>query len=755
MSRSPKFCMTQQGNYFDIKKDIKVMTKKLKIIEKYKDANFRDESLLRMPSLHEVKTENAWVQHIVNVLENLEPEPINTPSNVTEEERRAVKELAENRNIVIKKADKTNIFVVMDSTYYKNKLVLNDHLNTPTYERTTSDADVKMFKEQMKLLERHRNCLTEKEYKFISTHEWKSSLFYVNPKISKCQEISERIQSNDSAYLKMKPPASLKGRPIISGPVSPLKPLSKLISKLLAPLVPLQESYVKDDWEFIKQLPKTLNYDAELYTCDVISLYTSIPHQLGVEAIDYWISNHSNMIPDRFSREFIIETILFILQNNNFMFEDTHYHQLEGTGMGIDFAGNYACLCLGYLEKVKLFGSIIIPYFTPEDIQLIKKAFRRYVDDGFLFWPTHLSIDLFITLLGQSHRAIQYTVEKGGVAYYPSIAPRIENQLVVYQRKEQSINFLDIRVTLFNGRNVETELYYKPTNNHHYLEYESFHAKHVRDNIPFNFFKKIIVFTSDPQKEKSALNEMRAWLIRSNYPKIVVDRALHNAKLQGPAPPPEFNKEIIPFVTKNCSNYASNAIVKKANLLLDSCPDEETRNLFAQKQVIHAMKQPPNILRQVTSAKFFGSNTSSLQKQNGIFRCSEKRCKIHRGYLMECSEFKVANGSTWHVSSHITCDSKFVVYFQVCNGCDSFSSVGKTNNLRKRTNVHISSCKSGKTTDLFDKHVYACKKDHADPVFKLYVLLELNSYDKLRVYEDNFHKKGFDTLNRYKASATV
>ena len=122
---------------------------------------------------------------------------------------------------------------------------------------------------------------------------------------------------------------------------------------------------------------------------------------------------------------------------------------------------------------------------------------------------------------------------------------------------------------------------------------------------------------------------------------------------------------------------------------------------------------------------------------------------------MECSEFEVANGSIWQVSSHITCDSKFVVYFQVCNGCDSFSSVGKTNNLRKRTNVHISSCKSGKTTDLFDKHVYACKKDHADPVFKLYVLLELNNYDKLRVYEDNFHKKGFDTLNRYKASATV
>ena len=75
------------------------------------------------------------------------------------------------------------------------------------------------------------------------------------------------------------------------------------------------------------------------------------------------------------------------------------------------------------------------------------------------------------------------------------------------------------------------------------------------------------MFTSDPQKEKSALREMHGWLIKSNYPKIVVDRALHNARLQGPAPPPEFKKEVIPFVTMNCSNYASNAIVKKARQL--------------------------------------------------------------------------------------------------------------------------------------------------------------------------------------------
>ena len=155
------------------------------------------------------------------------------------------------------------------------------------------------------------------------------------------------------------------------------------------------------------------------------------------------------------------------------MFEDTYYHQLEGTGMGIDFAGNYACLCLGYLEKVKLFGLNILSRFSQEDIMLIRAAFKRYVDDGFLFWPTHLSIDIFIELLGQSDPSIRYTVEKG----------------IVTLRK-QRINFLSVRVTLHDGRVIETELFYKPTNNHHYLEYESFHAKHVRDNIPLQLFQK-------------------------------------------------------------------------------------------------------------------------------------------------------------------------------------------------------------------------------------------------------------------------
>ena len=186
LSRSPKFCVTQPGNYFDIKKDIAVLQKKVKLIEKFKDSDYQDHSIVKHSSISEVKTGNEWVQHMVNVLDGIEPEPINTPCNVTAAELKAIKELQQNRNIVIKKADKVNVFVIMDSDFYRDKLILEDHLNTPTYELTTADADKKVYIEQAKLMQKHEKCLTKKEMKFITDYEWKTSNFYINPKISKC-----------------------------------------------------------------------------------------------------------------------------------------------------------------------------------------------------------------------------------------------------------------------------------------------------------------------------------------------------------------------------------------------------------------------------------------------------------------------------------------------------------------------------------------------------------------------------------------
>ena len=71
----------------------------------------------------------------------------------------------------------------------------------------------------------------------------------------------------------------------------------------------------------------------ELVSCDIVSLYTSIPHSLGMKAMEYWIEREKAMLPPRFTKEFIMVSILFILNHNNFLFDNVLYHQLHGTGI--------------------------------------------------------------------------------------------------------------------------------------------------------------------------------------------------------------------------------------------------------------------------------------------------------------------------------------------------------------------------------------------------------------------------------------
>ena len=85
----------------------------------------------------------------------------------------------------------------------------------------------------------------------------------------------------------------------------------------------------------------------------------------------------------------------------------------------------------------------------------------------------------------------------------------------------------------------------------------------------------------------------------------------------------------------------------------------------------------------------------------------------------------------------------------MCNGKTSY--VGKTStSLRKRMNNHISGCRTGRTTDVFDLHVHHCRlqnKNLSPPYFKVYAFMSLKSPDKLLVYEKSLQRRGFDTLN--------
>ena len=100
-----------------------------------------------------------------------------------------------------------------------------------------------------------------------------------------------------------------------------------------------------------------------MYSCDTPSLYTLIPTELGIEAISYWLHKKQALNPQRFTNDFIIESLKFVLKNNNALSDDHMYLQLLGTAMGTKCVPPYACLTVGYLEETKLFTKELPKYF--------------------------------------------------------------------------------------------------------------------------------------------------------------------------------------------------------------------------------------------------------------------------------------------------------------------------------------------------------------------------------------------------------
>ena len=84
-----------------------------------------------------------------------------------------------------------------------------------------------------------------------------------------------RLQKNDSKKVSSVSSASvpndLKGRPVVAGTEAPTQHLSELLEKILSPLVVNLESYIKDDWDFLRKFPRQLEPDCQLYSCDVVS----------------------------------------------------------------------------------------------------------------------------------------------------------------------------------------------------------------------------------------------------------------------------------------------------------------------------------------------------------------------------------------------------------------------------------------------------------------------------------------------------
>ena len=133
------------GNYLQSKVDLKNFTRKLTIKELFHDSEI-DESLVRNRSKKSFTSSNDHLNYVIKKIEEIDPLTITPKQNINNDERNALKELKQNQDIIIKKADKGGTLVIMNKDYYKEELVLKEHLNNAnTYTKIDRNADKNVF----------------------------------------------------------------------------------------------------------------------------------------------------------------------------------------------------------------------------------------------------------------------------------------------------------------------------------------------------------------------------------------------------------------------------------------------------------------------------------------------------------------------------------------------------------------------------------------------------------------------------------
>ena len=257
-------------------------------------------------------------------------------SNFTSEEWKALRSLADDKQIVIKKADKGFCVVIWDRDDYlpeAERLLKDENVyrNVNFKEKLIEDLTEysnKIFKDL-----RRGGYLTGKQLDYYS-YKYKKTCnlgkLYLLPKIHK------RLYN-------------VPGRPVISNCGTPTEKASEFLDSQLKPIMQKSWSYIKDSGDFIDKIKgiKNIPENALQVTADVVGLYPSIPHNAGLEALKTVLDKRENhSIPT----EKLVKMAEFVLKNNFFEFNGLVKEQISGTAIGTKCAPSYACIFMDEFE---------------------------------------------------------------------------------------------------------------------------------------------------------------------------------------------------------------------------------------------------------------------------------------------------------------------------------------------------------------------------------------------------------------------
>ena len=281
--------------------------------------------------------------------------------------------------------------------------------------------------------------------------------------------------------------------------------MNNFLDLILKPLTKHVKSNIKDNIEFLKKCKRNVTDDTVLVAFDVCSLYTNIPHEFGLRAIEYFVSNYRKSINLRFTTQFVLEAASFILSNNSMTFDEMLYLQIQATAMGTIFAPTFATLSTGFHE-IELYA-IIRNTFTLPVSNYFEQNWKRFLDDCFIFLRLSLiKPNELLHILNNINPAIQFTVETS----------------------DTQLPFLDVMINKEGKKGPYGYLF--KTNGLIkicLLQIKSNNPKHCLKNTPFSLAHRICVIAEKDSLKEIKVKELETLLLEQHCSERVIKAGIN------------------------------------------------------------------------------------------------------------------------------------------------------------------------------------------------------------------------------------
>ena len=682
LSKGLKFCPTpRELDKAKIKQDLENFGRRLRLKWhfRHEEEEFSTNPFKHKSTYHP-KNEDAAIEVYLSTIEEQIlgiHEQGSNYSNLTVDEREALRTLRNDSEIIIKSADKGSGVVVWDKEDYLKEAdsQLSDASIYEEIDYDPSSALEEMISECVNSIRDRGDIMDPDTLQFFSVDNPKLGRFYLLPKIHK------RL-------------CRVPGRPVISNSGYYTENISAFLDFHLQPLSQKVKSYIKDTNDFLRKIRDLPDLPADSIFCtiDVVGLYPNIPHEDGLEAIRKSLDSRED---PEVSTATLMELANLVLKNNYFVHNGKTYKQKQGTAIGTKFAPSYAILAMGDFETKALNNYFLDPW-----------VWWRYIDDIFLIWQHgEESLLKFIEYLNSLHPSIKFT----------------------YKYSRDSIEFLDVLVSR-DGVGISTDLYVKDTDTHQYLQFSSCHTFHTKRGIPYGQALRLRRIISDDTILGNRCKELESWLVNRGYPRRMVTEQIERAKMQDRNSLLNFEKgqadksqrPVLVLTYHPALSKKVHEIIRMFHPIL-LC-DEEHRRFFSDLPLVafRRTKSLSDILVRAAVPK------TPDHSENGCRGCRGRGdCEVC-DHITEATNFtSSSNGRNFDIRcGPLHCNSKHVVYLLECKTC-GIQYVGSTitkfrircNNYKSQFRKYIErrdlgTLGRGKAVPQADLHAHFAQEGH-------------------------------------------